>query len=149
MSFLPILNIIQPAIEADADLETLCQLYFGKSITVKRGFKKREEIDAKQLPMIRITRPLTSGSAESEISGGYIHRLRLYCGFYFTGDTDAAVNLAIEFEEAIERAVMRNNTDSTFGALILPDSSINDEGARAPSFWAVKDFGVNAEMLYQ
>lgn len=148
MSFVDVINQIIATLQNDAALTAFCQANAGKALTVKKGFRDLTEIAPADMPLVRITRPQVQGQAQSNVSGDYGHTVRLYLAWY-CDDAAASPDLLIQFEEAVETALMKNPTLNNLADFISPSQSNNDEGKAHPRYFIKKDFAVQKETVWQ
>ena len=143
MAILPALKQIGTTLLADADLTAFCQQNFGKSLTVKRSYRDREEIGMDECPIVIITRPQVERENGLNRRSRGVHTARLYFGLYqhdVAGDPREVGNdLSVEFEELIEAALVADTTLNSTVSAIVPGSSVNDEGALHPTYFGVMD----------
>lgn len=150
MGFTSVMDQIISTITSDVELNAYATTNLGRAFTsanVKKVFKARPDILVGELPLIMITRPGTSGDADSDRAGTYTHTVRVYCGF-LANDRYKAQDILINLEELIENAMM---LDSTLGGLVdfvSPSGSENDEGYNHPQYWIVKEFKILKETTW-
>ena len=146
MTFNDVMEDIKSTIEDDAALAAFCTAKWGKTITVKRVFRRRTEVALDQLPIVLLTRPATKGLRWTIGEREYEQSVMLYFGFH-QPDTDKAQAEQVELEEKIEDALIVQYKDPNHlpaGAEdITPGESVNDEGANHPTYWTVKGIGVD------
>lgn len=143
MSILPAIANLKETLLNDAALSAFCSSRFRKTLTIKRGYRDREEIGMDECPVIIVTRPTVERENGLNRRSRGIHSLRLYFGFYQPG-TDAEVRetaaiIAVEFEELIEAALVVDTTRGGTASATIPGSSVNDEGALHPIYFGVMD----------
>ena len=146
-SFVDALDTIKTALETSGALHAAIDAPAGKSLQVRLAYRRREEIPMGDLPVCLITRPSVEGQAENNVAGEYQHTVLLYVGFYCE-DRDLGARKLIQVDEAVEKALL---TDQTLGGsvdFIAPSSSQNDEGKNHPVYFLVKSFVVHKETVY-
>jgi hypothetical protein len=145
MSIIDTLKDITTTLEADTGLLAFCNTEFGKVHTVKRVYKQRVEIDLSELPLIMITRPSVKAGPWRPSERDYTHTSRLYCGFQCE-DRELAQELLIEFEEALDAAILVYKDPNKLLAGITdidPQDAVNDEGYFHPVYFFVKDVEIS------
>lgn len=128
----PIIGII----EASADLAAFVEGNFGRPLTVKPGFRRRDEIGLDELPIIRVTRPRRR-TDKTGLRVGVNHYItyRLYAGIYHESPEEATA-LMLELEDIL--ADLFINNEATLG-LLEEATSANDEGTLPPAHFLVMD----------
>lgn len=137
MSFSDTIDNLVSTLTDDTDLSTFCTTAWDKTLTVKKGYKERTEINLSELPVVRITSPGYEPDTASANQLGW-RRVRLYFGFC-QKDEALAVDQALQFEELIRAALVKDRRRGNTAQTTVPDNSINDEGASKPSFFTVMD----------
>lgn len=123
-------------LETDAPLVAFIDGSFDRPLTVKPGYRRRDEIGLDELPIIRVTRPRRVTQKNSIRSGQeHFTTCRLYAGF-FCEDVERATILAIEMEDIILAALL---TAETGLGTIEEFTAVNDEGALPPGHFLVID----------
>lgn len=112
----------------------------GRSLTVKKSYKKRVEIHSKNLPQIIITRPSVAKSFRTGVRDS-LNIVRLYAGFY-QPDHKKGLEELIEFEELIDDAIRNDTTLDSICLSVNPLESANDEGKNYPNFFLVMDIEI-------
>lgn len=139
-SFTNIITNIVTTLQNDAALAAFCSTKWGKTLTIKKIFKKRVEINISELPIILVTRP----SLDKEFLVGVKDAdnvVRLYCGFHQT-DREKALDETIEFEEKIDDALMVDHTRGGLAINTNPKVSANDEGEFHPVYFIAMDVAI-------
>lgn len=143
MSINPAINNLKETLQNDSALAAFCHAQFGRQLTVKRGYRDREEIGMDECPIIIITRPSVDRENGLNRRSRGIHSLRLYFGFYQGGNAadvrDQAAETAIEFEELIESSLVVDVTRAGTASATVPGASVNDEGALHPIYFGVME----------
>lgn len=140
-SFVDTLNSLKSALENDTALQAFCQAKWGKALTVKKVFKQRQELLIAELPVVLITRPIRRTEDGLARKKDNKNTVRLYAGFH-QADRDKALDETIGFEEAIETAVLADETLGGTAAATAFDSSQNDEGLFHPVYFTVMEFDI-------
>lgn len=137
-SFITAIDNLASTLQNDAALTSFCKTKWGRSLTVKKIFKKRAELSIQNLPKILITRPTVEKSYLINTARESKNTVRLYCIFY-QSDPRRALNELIEFEEKIDDAITTPEP-GTLGAIsINSKASVNDEGEWHPVYAIVMD----------
>lgn len=136
-TFIDVINELVTTLQNDTALSSFSQTKWGKSLTVKKIFKERTEINTRDLPIILITRPSLEKSFLTGARDG-AHTVRLYCGFH-QNDRRRALEEFIEFEEKIDDALLNSQALESITLTINPLASANDEGKYHPVYFMVMD----------
>ncbi|MCK5021375.1 MAG: hypothetical protein KAS32_30465 [Candidatus Peribacteraceae bacterium] len=131
------------ALGANATLKAFCQAKLKKIHTVKKFLTKKDLINKQKLPIIMVT---LAGNTSTPEAGRLILRkytFHLYCGF-LNDNREIGMDLAIELEEEIEKAVLTfaDDDDSlrvSFGGMV------NDKGVAHPNYFFVKEVTIEKE----
>jgi len=128
----PIIGII----EASTDLAAFADANFDRPLTVKPGFRRRDEIGLDELPIIRVTRPRRR-TDKTGLRVGVNHYItyRLYAGIYHESPEEATA-LMLEMENILADLFIGNEV--TLG-LLEEATSANDEGTLPPVHFLVMD----------
>ena len=96
-----LLTNLVTTLQTDTILAAFIDGTFARALTIKKGYRRRDEIGLDELPIIRVTRPRRV-TQKNAIRMGQEHytTVRLYAGF-FSEDVEAAADLAAEFEELL------------------------------------------------
>ncbi|MDH4100603.1 MAG: hypothetical protein OEV28_08505 [Nitrospirota bacterium] len=121
-------------------LQAFCKAKWRNPLTVKKTYKRREELHLSQLPIIMITRPSVKKSFLTGARDG-THTLMLYCGFP-QENPNKIQNEFVEFEEKIDDALLSVHPESIGFKSIAPVSSVNDEGKYKPACFIVMEVEV-------
>lgn len=143
-SFADVVDLIISALKNNADLASFCSTNFRKTLTVRKGVKRREEVREDELPMLMVT---VAGQQPSYGAGRLLYReytVRLFCGFK-QDDRAKAPDQVLKFEEFIEQAVLTDDTLNGDASSSTPGDSAYDEGFFHPVYFQVKEFKVLVE----
>jgi hypothetical protein len=142
MSFVPTIKDLEAALKADADLAAFIAANFpGKSLTVKRVFRDREEIKTSDLPLLMLTRPSRSVEYALNDIDDDNHQVRGYFLFH-ESDRTIAQDLVIEGEEAIVDAAIKDPERSGLASDTAFLRSANDEGKFHPVYGVMIDLQI-------
>lgn len=147
-SFVDVINNLVNTLQSDSTLDTFCREEWGKSLTIKKVFKKREEVGLTEFPLVMITRPQVSVEQENNIAYERKNTIRLYVGFH-QPNREAALDEIIELEEMIEKALVQDMSVGGTVDMIIPGSSVNDEGYFHPVYFIAKEFEILKEDLWR
>ena len=136
-TFNDVLDNLVTTLEGDSALSAFVTAKWGKSLTVLRVYKNRQEIQISELPVALVTRPevrknFLIGARDGE------HRVRIYLGFRQEDRLEAQAEL-IEAEELIDDALLVDQTGGGKAIDTKPAESINDEGSYHPVYFMVMD----------
>jgi hypothetical protein len=143
MSLKPVTDNIRATLLADtALLAWIAATFPGKTLKVIKAYKRRQEINVTDLPLIMITAP-----KKRRVDGPIGHRryesdVLTYAIFHFDGDRATAPDLTEQFESLVEDALLRdlrrggNADDTEF------EDSANDEGISHPTYISVLQFKI-------
>jgi len=137
MSFTAVTDDIKITLESDAALNAFCTSRWGRSLTVKKAFRQRTEINMSEFPIALITRP----EVEKRFLIGArdaTHTVRIYVGFKQT-DPEAAQDDLVVLEELIDDALLADHTRGGTAMSTDPQASANDEGLNHPIYFMVMD----------
>lgn len=143
-SFADVVDLIISALKNNADLASFCSTNFKKTLTVRKGVKRREEVREDELPMLMVT---VAGQQPSYGAGRLLLReytVRFFCGFK-QDDRTKAPDQVLKFEELIEQAVLTDDTLNGDASSSTPGDSAYDEGFFHPVYFQVKEFKVLVE----
>jgi hypothetical protein len=143
-SFLDSINLLVTALEINATLAAFAQEKWRKSVTVRKGFKRREEISTTILPVILISRPSIKKSFQIGNGREGANLVRLYAGF-FQKDPRKGVEEIIQYEELLDDILSDMNPGEIGAIGIDPEVSTNDEGKYHPSYFTVMDVEITHE----
>jgi hypothetical protein len=138
-----VLNFISA--EFASSLEDFADEQWGKSMTVKRCFKHREEVILSDLPIIMMTIPSIEGGTWRPAERDYTVIVRLYCGFC-RQDREAAQSEVVSFHEAVEDVLLRMKEANNLPAGVIdidPKNCTTDEGYFHPVYFFVKDVEID------
>ena len=138
MSFINKMNALKIRLQNNQALTDFCQTNFRRNLSVRRFFKNRAEINASDLPLIFITRPIIKREFAGNISKKE-HSIALYCLLHWPEEDDEglskAQDLSIEFEELIEDAVhLYTGLTGDISMALTDGDSENDEGMFHPVY---------------
>jgi hypothetical protein len=139
VSFTAVIADIVTTLQTDTDLAALVTAW-GKTLTVKKGYKQRAEIGLEELPIIRVTTP----EEDPDTSAGHrttLHKVRLYC-LFLQNDCEQAVDDLVIFREKILDAMLKNRRRGGTAQTTIPGKSANDEGTFHPSYCIVMEFDI-------
>lgn len=139
-SFTTVINNIVTTLQNDAALTLFCKTKWSRTLSIKKSYKKREEISIQDLPKILITRPNLEKSFLIGARDG-THTVRLYVGF-FQNDKRRALEELIELEEKIDDALTTPEPAALGAISINPKASVNDEGEWHPAYFMVMDIEI-------
>ena len=137
MSFSLVTANLVSTLQNDPDLTAFCLAAFKKTLSVKRGYKKRHEIGLDELPLIRITHPQDN----PDITFGNninMHTVRLYCGFN-QDNCELAVDQSTDFTDLIRAALLKDRRRGKTAQTTIPGKAVNDEGSLHPSYFTIMD----------
>ncbi|MDA8104660.1 MAG: hypothetical protein M0Z71_04705 [Nitrospiraceae bacterium] len=136
-SFVTVINNLVTLLQGTGTpLQVWSQSKFNRSVIIKKVYKNRTEVNASDLPIILIARPLLEKSYLINASRNGKHTVRFYAGFH-QPDRRVALDQFIEFEEMIDDTLLSVPPES-LGAIILdPKHSANDEGKFHPYYFHV------------
>jgi hypothetical protein len=142
MSFATISAQMIATIQASSAITTLmASRWPGKSLTVKTGFKTRQEINVADLPIVLIVRPdrkLTDIAAKQ-----YDHSFILFVGIH-SENREAAPGLLDDLENAIEDALCANYNQGGTTVDTNFIGSSNDMGMYHPNYFTTMQFEIPA-----
>ncbi len=146
MSFKPVTDNIKSTLAADTALAAWLAVKFpGKVLKVVKAFKRRQEINVSDLPVIMITSPRRVKS-EGPLGGRrYDSTVMLYAGFHYDGDRENAPGMVEEFESLIEDAILKDRRRGATAVLTEFEDVANDEGASHPIYFSVLQFSILTE----
>ncbi len=146
MSFKPVTDNIKSTLLADSALAAWIAANFpGKTLKVVKAFKRRQEINVTDLPIVMITSPKRTRTEGTIGSRRYESTVMLYAGFHYDGARENAPGLVEEFESLIEDAML---TDLRRGATAVDtefEDSANDEGTNHPTYFSVVQFTITTQ----
>lgn len=143
-SFADIVDLIISALKNNADLGAFCTANFKKTLAVRKGIKRREEIREDELPIVMVT---VAGQNSTYAAGRLLYReytVRFFCGFR-QEDRTKATDQILKFEELIEQAVLTDEALNGDASSSTPGDSAYDEGFYHPVYFHVKEFKVLVE----
>lgn len=146
MSFKAVTDNIKTTLAADTALAAWIATTFpGKTLTVKKAFKKRQEINPADLPLIMITVPKRRNTEGTIGTRRYESDVLIYAGFHFDGDPETAPGMVEEFESLIEDALLKDLRRGKTAVDTDFEESANDEGASHPDYFSVLQFKITSE----
>ncbi len=137
-SFKNVIDKIVKTLHDDASLNAYISAEFIKSLTIKKSFNKRAEVNVSDLPIIFITRPSLEKSFLVNSIRNNKNMVRLYAGFQ-QQDKRKALDNFIEFEEKIDNALVSVDPETLGAMIIAPKASLNDEGMYHPVYFMVME----------
>ena len=144
-SFIDGINFIQTTLLNDAALKAFSLDSWNKAPMILPVFKKRVEIDVRDLPIILVTRPQVLKTLLVGARDG-VNTVRLYCGFLQNAREQALAQI-IQFEEKIDDALLTQEATNAANAAgikyINPKSSVNDEGMYHPVYFIAMDVEIS------
>ena len=143
-SFADVFDLIVAALRNNADLAAFCSADFKKTLTVRKGVKRREEIREDELPIVMVS---VAGQQSSYGAGRLLYReyaVRFFCGLK-QDDRPKAPDQVLRFEELIEQAVLTDTALNGDASSSTPGDSAYDEGFYHPVYFMVKEFRVLVE----
>jgi len=146
MSLKPVTDNIKATLLADTALaDWITTTFPGKALKVIKAYKKRQEINPADLPLIMITAPKRTRAEGPIGSRRYDSTLMIYAGFHFDGNRETAPDMVEEFESLIEDALLKDFRRG--GTAIDTDfeDSANDEGAAHPDYFSVLQFTISTQ----
>lgn len=131
-----LLTNLVTTLQTDTILAAFIDGTFARALTIKKGYRRRDEIGLDELPIIRVTRPRRV-TQKNAIRMGQEHytTVRLYAGF-FSEDVEAAADLAAEFEELLLEIFLDH--EAILGT-VDEFTAVNDEGMLPPGHFLVID----------
>lgn len=136
-SFTTVIDNLATTLTNNSALAAFCSAEWGKTLTVIKAYRQRQEISLSDLPLILITRPAVIKQFRIGARDG-THTVRLYAGFY-QPDKTRALNEFIGFEEKIDDALLAADPNTIGAITISPLASQNDEGEFHPVYFTVMD----------
>lgn len=139
--FIDVIDNLITTLQNDAALASFCQTEWGKTLSVIKAYRQRQEINLSELPLILITRPAVIKQFRIGARDG-AHTVRLYAGFH-QPDKLKALNEFVEFEEKLDDALLSADPNILGAISISPTASQNDEGEFHPVYFTVMDIEIN------
>lgn len=138
MSFIASINALKVRIENNQPLQDFFQTNFNKSLTVKKVYKNRIEVNLDQLPFQMITRPLVERTFAGNDSKK-VHSVLLYTLFLLPDDDiEKALEHFIDIDELLEEAIsVKTSLQGDKAIAVIPGNSENDEGKFHPVYASV------------
>jgi hypothetical protein len=144
-SFITTIDGIVATLQGNTALNDYTKAEFNnKTITVKKIFKKRTDVNIADLPIILITRPSLEKSHLINSPRNGKNTVRLYVGFHQT-DKRKALDNFIQLEEKIDDALLAVAPETLGAISINPNESANDEGMFHPIYF----MAMNVEILHR
>jgi len=139
---------IKTVLAQDAALNAWIATTFpGKTLKVRKVFKRRQEVNTSDLPLIMITVPARRHKTETAGSRIFENTVTVYAGLCHNGDRELAPDLVDQFESLIEAAVLRDVTRGGYALNTHFAESSNDEGAFHPNYFSALEFLVFTEVF--
>ena len=137
---------IKTVLAQDAALNAWIATTFpGKTLKVRKAFKRRQEVNTSELPLIMITVPARRHKTETAGSRIFENTVTVYTGLCHNGDRELAPDLVDHFEGLVEAAVLRDPTRGGYALNTHYAESSNDEGAFHPNYFSALEFLVFTE----
>lgn len=137
---------IKTVLAQDATLNAwIASTFPGKTLKVRKAFKRRQEVNAADLPLIMITVPTRRHKSETAGSRIFEHTVTVYAGLCHNGDRELSPDLVEQFEALVEKAIMRDATRDGYALNTHFSESSNDEGAFHPNYFSALEFLVFTE----
>lgn len=140
MGFSALSNQIIATIQASAAVSTVAGRT-GKSLTVRVGYKVRQEINVSDLPIVMIVRP--ERKLESIAARQYGHEFVIFVGLNCETREDAP-GLLDDLENAIEDALVENYSLNGTAVDVNFIGSSNDMGMYHPVYFTSMQFNIQA-----
>lgn len=141
MSIKNVTDNIKTVLLADATLNAWISATFpGKTLKVRKAFKRRQEVNTSELPLIMITVPGRRYKSESIGSRQFENTITVYAGICHNGDRELAPDLVEQFETMIEAVIMRDVSRGGYALNTHFVESSNDEGAFHPNYFSALEF---------
>lgn len=137
---------IKSVLSSDPQLLAWIAEHFpGKTLKVIRAYKRRQEINTADLPLVMITRPTRTRIDGPIGRRRYNSSVLIYAGFQFDGKREDGPDLLDQFDELIEDALLKDIRRGGFAVDTEWDDSSNDEGANHPVYFSVSQFTITIE----
>jgi len=140
MSFSALSQKVVETIQGSAGVSSAISI-FGKVLTVKAGFKTRQEINVSDLPIALIVRP--ERKLELLAARQYAHSFVVFVGIYCE-DREAAPGQLDDLENAIEDALTANYSLDGTAVDVNFVASTNDMGMYHPVYFTSMQFNIQA-----
>lgn len=148
MSIKNVTDNIKTVLLSDATLNAWISSTFpGKKLKVLKAFKRRQEVNTSELPLVMITVPGRRYKSESIGSRQFENTITVYAGICHNGDRELAPDLVEQFEALIEQAVMRDVSQGGYALDTHFAESSNDEGAFHPNYFSAIEFSIFTEVF--
>lgn len=146
MSLKAVTDNIRITLQNDADLAAWIAATFpGKTLKVIKAYKRRQEINVADLPLVMITAPKRRRTDGPIGQRRYISDVLIYFGFHFDGNRELAPDLVDQGESLIEDALLKDSRRGGTAVDTEYEDSANDEGANHPTYFSVLQFSITTQ----
>ncbi|MBI5189956.1 MAG: hypothetical protein HZA22_04725 [Nitrospirae bacterium] len=135
--YIAIRDNLAATLAADSALDAFCQANFGQSLSIRKGLRKRTEVQQHELPLVMVVRNGYEMEDKSGMRGRVKHKASLYV-LYESPDADLAEDLLDELDGLLDMAVLK---DVNRGGLATNTRTLEmgfDEGRYHPVYGFVK-----------
>lgn len=136
MSFIATIQDLCDTLAADLSLQAYSQTKWGRTVTVRRIFKKRTEIPLDELPVILVVWGGVDEGGQEDV-----HHIGLFSGFY-QDDHEKAQTENIEFNEYIRAAVTADRERNKLALYTRPKAVVTDVGMNHPTYWSSREVDI-------